>query len=105
MKAHIQISNIQRKRIEQEAQIIAKREIERERDGLTRRLFKVMICSLHERFGFGEKRCLEALGMFTEVIERADNDEVYWEHIDRTVIDYLKMPFERDYTDKGKVRG
>lgn len=30
-------------------------------------------------------------------------DEIFWEHIDREVIDYLGFPFERDYTDNGRV--
>ncbi len=33
-----------------------------------------------------------------------DTDEVFWEHIDRVVIDKLKLEFDRrDYTDNGKV--
>jgi hypothetical protein len=104
LKAHIPITNAQRKRIEQEVEIIAKREIDRERADLTRRLFKTIILALHEEFGFGQKKCLRALGAMTEIIERSDNDEVFLEHIDKVVIDYLKMDFKRDYTDRGKVR-
>ena len=40
----------------------------------------------------------------TEIIEHSDTDEVFWEHIDRVVIDKLKLEFDRrDYTDNGKV--
>lgn len=48
----------------------------------------------------------KAKGKFTldEIIEHSDTDEVFWEHIDRVVIDKLKLEFgKRDYTDNGKV--
>lgn len=33
-----------------------------------------------------------------------DTDEIFWEHIDRVVIDKLKLEFDRrDYTNNGKV--
>lgn len=103
MKAHIPISCEMRRKINKEAEKAARKEIERERNDLTRRLFKLMLYCLNEKHHFGQKRCLETLGAITELVERSDTDEVFWEHIDRVVIDYLKMPFERDYTDNGQV--
>lgn len=70
----------------------------------TRRIFKTMIFALYQDFGFGRDRCAKALKSMTEIIEHSDTDEVFWEHIDRIVIDKLKLEFEkRDYTDNGKV--
>lgn len=39
----------------------------------------------------------------THIINHSNEDEVFWEHLDRQVIDTLKIPLERDYTEKGKV--
>lgn len=70
----------------------------------TRRIFKTIVFALYKDFGFGRDRCAKALKSMTEIIEHSDTDEVFWEHIDRVVIDKLKLEFEkRDYTDNGKV--
>lgn len=70
----------------------------------TRRIFKTIVFALHKDFGFGCDRCAKALKSMTEIIEHSDTDEVFWEHIDRVVIDKLKLEFDRrDYTDNGKV--
>jgi hypothetical protein len=103
MKAHIPVTNSQRKIIQRECEIIAKREVERKRADLTRRIFKTMMLALNEEFGFGHKRCLRALGAMTEIMERSDTDIIYWEHIDKVVVDRLKLKFERDYTERGKA--
>lgn len=70
----------------------------------TRRIFKTIVFALYKDFGFGRDRCAKALKSMTEIIEHSDTDEVFWEHIDRVVIDKLKLEFEkRDYTDNGKL--
>lgn len=77
---------------------------DKEINDLTRRIFKTIVFALHKDFGFGRDRCAKALKSMTEIIEHSDTDEVFWEHIDRVVIDKLKLEFEkRDYTDNGKV--
>lgn len=87
---------------------LADREYQKVKDketaDITRRIFKTIIFALHQDFGFGRNRCAKALRSMTEIIEHSDTDEVFWEHIDRVVIDKLKLEFEkRDYTDNGKV--
>ena len=87
---------------------IADREYQKVKDkeikDVTRRIFKTMIFALYQDFGFGRDRCAKALKSMTEIIEHSDTDEVFWEHIDRVVIDKLKLEFDkRDYTDNGKV--
>lgn len=104
MKARIPPTKNQRKIIMQETKRYAAEELKRQREGLTRRLFKTMLAGLHNEFGFGHERCLRAFKAFNEIIAHADDDEVYWEHIDQLVIDYLEIPFDRrDYTTNGKV--
>lgn len=87
---------------------LADREYQKVKDkeiaDVTRRIFKTIVFALHKDFGFGRDRCAKALKSMTEIIEHSDTDEVFWEHIDRVVIDKLKLEFEkRDYTDNGKV--
>lgn len=73
-----------------------------ERKNVTRRIFKIMACALYEEFGFGKKRIAKVVNVMTKMLEEAHNDEVFWEHRDKLVIDYLGIPFERDYTVKGQ---
>ena len=62
-----------------------------------------MMFVLNQNFGFGHDRLNKALKEMTEVIKHSSEDEVFWEHLDRVVIDQLKLPFKRDYTEKGMV--
>lgn len=75
----------------------------KERDDLTRRIIKTVIFVMHNEFGFGRERNERLFKRFTQVLEESDKDEIFWEHIDREVIDYLGFPFERDYTENGRV--
>lgn len=78
------------------------KEMEQEKENdLTRRILKTFIFVMHEKYGYGVKRLADLVGDFTLKLEEAKTDEVYWEHIDQVVIDELKLPFKRDYTDKG----
>lgn len=77
---------------------------EKEAKDITRRIFKTMLFVLHKDFSFGRDRCARVLKSMTTVIEHSSEDEVFWEHIDRVVIDELKLSFDsRDYTSRGKV--
>ena len=75
----------------------------KENEDITRRIFKTMMFVLNQNFGFGHDRLNKALKEMTEVIKHSSEDEVFWEHLDRVVIDQLKLPFQRDYTEKGQV--
>ena len=88
-----------RKELEQEYLKI----VERERNNMTRRIIKVILFVLHTEFGFGIGRCARAFNAFTKAFEESDKDEIFWEHIDRVIIDKLGIHFERDYTEKGTV--
>lgn len=103
MNARIPPSAKELRRARQIAEIEYKKVAKKERDGMARRIIKTMIYVLHEYFGFGIIRAARAMHYFQKTIEQSDQDEVYWEHIDQVVIDYLKIGFERDYTDRGKV--
>ena len=70
---------------------------------LTRRILKTFIYVMNEKYGFGTKRLAALVADFTAKLDESSKDEVFWEHIDKVVIDNLGIPFERDYTDRGRV--
>lgn len=103
MKARIPLTANQQKRIHDEMLREYQKVAEVERNDITRRVCKTMIYILNRYFGFGLKRCAKVFNAFAEHIANSSGDEVYWEHIDRVVIDQMGLPFERDYTDRGRV--
>lgn len=108
MKARIpRISGNDRKRMLSEVEIEVKKaweKVEEEKStDITRRVLKTMIYVLNTEYGYGIKRISRLFNSFTKMLEESSKDEVYWEHIDRVVVDKLGLPFERDYTNNGQV--
>ena len=108
MKARIpKISGNDRKRMLSEVEIEVKKaweKVEEEKTiDITRRVLKTIIYTLNTEYGYGIKRISRLFNSFTKMLEESSKDEVYWEHIDRVVVDKLSLPFERDYTNNGQV--
>ena len=108
MKARIpKISGNDRKRMLSEVEIEVKKaweKVEEEKTiDITRRVLKTIIYTLNTEYGYGIKRITRLFNSFTKMLEESRKDEVYWEHIDRVVVDKLGLPFERDYTNNGQV--
>ena len=108
MKARIpKISGNDRKRLLSEVEIEVKKaweKVEEEKTiDITRRVLKTIIYTLNTEYGYGIKRISRLFNSFTKMLEESSKDEVYWEHIDRVVVDKLGLPFERDYTNNGQV--
>ncbi|WP_294465550.1 hypothetical protein [uncultured Ruminococcus sp.] len=108
MKARIpKISGNDRKRMLSEVEIEVKKaweKVEEEKTiDITRRVLKTIIYNLNTEYGYGIKRISRLFNSFTKMLEESSKDEVYWEHIDRVVVDKLGLPFERDYTNNGQV--
>lgn len=59
-----------------------------------RRLIKIVCVALNQRYTFGHDRLSVLLGEIDNLAEKQKDDPVFWSHIDREVIDYLKLPFE-----------
>ena len=72
--------------------------MEKQRDEFSRKLFKLMCYVLNEKYNFGNQRLSNLIIEIAELIKEADTDVIFWEHIDRHVIDRLGLKFERDYT-------
>ena len=71
---------------------------------MAQRCLKIFLLVLHRDHGFGKKRANDFYKACGELLAGSQDDEVFWEHVDRVVIDYLGITeFERDYTVKGKA--
>ena len=103
MKARIPMTCAQQRRIRDEMIREYRKVADEERDDMARRICKTILFILNRDFGFGVKRCARLFSTFADHLYHSPEDEVYWEHIDRVVIDQMGLPFERDYTDRGKV--
>ena len=55
------------------------------------RSYKLMCAVLYEEIGWGKKRIDRLLKATLKKAESMIDDEVAWGHIDRTLIDYLKI--------------
>ena len=53
-----------------------------QQEGVTRRLFKLMIIALNNQYGFGKVRSARLMHEITELAECQKNDEIFWAHVD-----------------------
>lgn len=68
--------------------------------GLMRRCHKIMAVGLNEKFGFGKSRIMSLFDYTSDMAKGRAKDEIFWKHIDDTVIKQIKIPFEREeYSD------
>ena len=76
----------------------------RENRKMAERCLKIFLYVLARDYHFGKKRANEYYEKCGELLKQVDYDEVFWEHIDRVVIDQLEIKeFERDYTVNRKA--
>lgn len=94
MRARIPIDKRTKKTIEQAVEV----EIQKRQYAATQRIFKLFCYVLHNDYGFS-RRCYDVIGKVSDLIEEQDEDPIFWEHLDRAVIDRLGMPFDREKTD------
>lgn len=64
-----------------------------------RRTFKLSMLALMKEFGFGKKRLDRYLNAFDEMSKIAIEDEVFWEHSNRILIEKYGFNFEKDWSD------
>ena len=68
-----------------------------------RRYYKLVAIALNNKFGFGKKRILEVFDKISELSKQREQDEVFWAHMDKIVINQIGLEFEREnyeYLDK-----
>lgn len=69
-----------------------------------RKMFKLMCISLNEDFGFGAGRLLRVIECISELSEKYEHDEVYWEHVDKRLAQ-IGIPFDpEDYEQMERER-
>ena len=92
MKARLPINNKMKSQVRQE---VAK-EYERQGQASARRMFKLMCAVYNELYGHGKGRCMRAIARISKLSDKHKDDEVFWAHIDRVVIDQMGIEFERE---------
>ena len=99
MKAHIPLSHAKRQEIKREAKLLVEQEWEKQVATTERRILKLDLLTLNELYGAGTKRMSDFIIKRGEIAKEFDDDEIFWEHVDRILIDRYGLPLERDYTD------
>lgn len=94
MKARIPISRRQRRVIEEAVYT----ELKEQEFASTQRVFKLFCYVLHHDYGF-KKRCFDVIDKVSKLIKEQDEDLIFWEHLDKYVIDQIGMPFSREKID------
>lgn len=106
MKARIPVYRTAKERRAVRDEILCEyRKIEGEkRREMAERCLKIFLYVLCRDYHFGRKRANQFYNACGDLLKTADEDEVFWEHIDRVVIDQLGITeFRRDYTVNGKA--
>ena len=98
MRAHIPLTG----KMKKDALAEIKIEVAKERDKVTqqivRQTLKLVLVELYDEFSFGSVRLNRVMKGVQDLTTKANEDEIFWEHIDRQLIDQLGLEFERDYT-------
>lgn len=93
------LSKKQREEIDRYIKVRGLEVYQAETEGLYRRFLKIMAVSLNEKYGFGKKRLIRLFDHVTALNKQREQDEVFWWHIDKVVINQLKIDFEKEPYD------
>ncbi|QNK41841.1 hypothetical protein [Caproicibacter fermentans] len=61
-----------------------------------RRWFKLLCAVLHNDFGFGAGRLDAVIDGISRLSDDQKGDPIFWEHMDRLLIDQLGIKFDRE---------
>ena len=67
-----------------------------EQKNIMRRYFKLLCYVLNENFGFGKSRLLKVIGQIEEASRLHNDDEEFWYHLDKRVIEQIGLQFEKE---------
>lgn len=98
MRAHIPLSGKMKKDALAEIKLQVVRERDKVTEQIVRRTLKLVLVELYDEFSFGNLRLNRVMKGVQNLTAEANEDEIFWEHIDRQLIDQLGLEFERDYT-------
>ena len=92
MKAHIPVSKSVRKEIDR----LTDEYLKDHKEGFKRRVLKAVYYTLNREYGFGKTRIQRLDAALWELMNEAQTDEAFFEHIDRVVIDELGVDLKRE---------
>lgn len=92
MKARLPINNKLKQQVRQEVA----REYEKQGNDAMRRVFKLFCVSLNKKYGFGKSRLLSVIQEVECLSIESQQDEVFWTHVDKVVVDQLGINFEKE---------
>lgn len=96
MKARVPLKSKLDKRIQKDMIALAEEELSKKQYGFTRRMFKAFCYCLNRDYGFGKQRLNFLIKSVDDIMNEVLTDDCFWEHLDRVVIDELKIEFERE---------
>lgn len=95
MKARLPVT----KKVKSSVRKCVAEELDRQEKQRTRRIYKLLCAALNRRYGFGKSRLLVTISDISSLAVQHDEDEIFWAHIDRLVIDQIGMPFDREESE------
>lgn len=104
MKARIPLPNKVQQQVK--AEVAAEwQKIQQEKSvEMAQRCLKIFLYVLCKHYGFGLKRLTKFYNLCGEFLKTADENDVFWEQVDRMIIDqYGFKELGRDYTERGKA--
>ena len=78
---------------------------EQQNEITTRKIFKLFCYCLNKDFGLGKDKLTRLIDSVDELLDVSRDDEVFWEHVDKFLIEQKHIPFDREkYEDVLKER-
>ena len=103
MKARIPLKSKLDKRIQKDMIALAEEELSKKQYGFTRRMFKAFCYCLNRDYGFGKQRLDFLIASVNKLMDEVLTDDCFWEHLDKVVIDEMKLEFEREEVNEDGV--
>lgn len=96
MKARIITESALPPKLKAAVQEYAKEQVDKEEKAGTRRILKLVCVALHQKFGFGKSRISGLVDEVNELALESDSDEIFWNHVDRVVIEEMGVDFKKE---------
>lgn len=96
MKARIPLKSKLTKKVQNDMIALADEAFTKQQFGYARRIFKAFCYCLNRDYGFGKQRLNFLIKSVDDIMNEVLTDDCFWEHLDRVVIDELKIEFERE---------
>ena len=73
-----------------------KEQFHKQSNDMAQRFFKLFCVCLNQEFGFGKYRLSKLIQAVNDVSTEREQDEIFWAHIDRIVIEYIGLDFKKE---------